>query len=149
MYLRTFRVEQLCKAYFYIQPLFTEIAHRANLSLYELCLCSLDEMRLFLNGHTRIDKKEVNHRKTKYAYVIKKGVFTCYSGQKAEEIFNEEVSLETLDKTKVNLTGNIACRGIAIGKTHIISDKSEMASFKKREVLGNNNDQSGLHDFNE
>lgn len=136
VYLRTFRVEQLCKAYLYIQPLFKEIARRANVSLYNFCLCSLDEVKAFLNGRKMLIREdELKRRKKMYLYIIKKGIFKNYSGRNAKKIFEREVEPIKIAKGIIELKGNVAYRGGVIrGKVRII-DKTSIGNFQKGEIL--------------
>lgn len=135
IYLRTFRVEQLCRAYSYVQPLFKEIAKRANVSLYELCLCSLEEIRKFLDGGYLPNSKEIESRKSKYLYIVKNGNFKLFSGKNAEKVFLKEIGAENIDLEVKEIKGNSASKGIGKGKAHIILRKNEIPDFKNGEVL--------------
>lgn len=137
VYLRTYRVEQLSKAYFYIQPLFVEIAKRGGISLYSLCLCNLDEICNFLDGGKLPSKKGLETRHKHYLYIMTGGVFKSYSGQEAEKIFTKEVSVEGVEvNTKTNkIVGNPACLGRGKGIAHVIIDIEKLSSFEEGEVL--------------
>lgn len=135
VYLRTYRVEQLCKAYFYVQPLFKEIAKRAKVSLYELCLCSLEEIRKFLDGGSLPSSNEIKRRKSKYLYIVKNGNFELFSGKNAEDVFLKEVGEEDVILEVKVIKGSSASKGIGKGKVHVILSKNEIPDFKNGEVL--------------
>lgn len=135
VYLRTYRVEQLCKAYFYVQPLFKEIAKRANVSLYELCLCSLEEIRKFLDGKSLPRSKEIERRRNKYLYIVKNGNFELFSGKNAEEVFLKEVGEDDVTLEVKEIKGSSASKGIGKGKVHVILNRNEVPDFKNGEVL--------------
>lgn len=135
VYLRTFRVEQLSRSYYFIQPLLREIAKRAGISLYELCLCSLDEIHMFLQKQTCFDPVTLQKRKNTYLYTMKNGIFQCYSGREAQHQFQQEVKEESVDTVKTIIQGSVACKGKANGRVHIILDPKDIHTFGKGEIL--------------
>jgi phosphoenolpyruvate synthase/pyruvate phosphate dikinase len=135
IFLRTYRVEQLSKAYFLIQPLFIEIAKRGKISLYELCLCNVNEIISFLSNKNLPSTNELDKRKKYYLYIVRNGRFKFYSGKKAYVLFRNEIKEEHLDSVITKFKGVPASRGIGKGKVHIILGKEELVDFKDREVL--------------
>ena len=136
VYLRTYRVEQLTKAYFYIQPLFQAISTKGDISLYEFCLCSLAELDTFLKGGNLPRTSELKERRNAYLYIIKGGKFTSFTGKEATITFESEVKERKVKSGRVKeLKGTSVSMGIGEGPARIILDVKKLGSFCKDEVL--------------
>lgn len=136
VYLRTFRVEQLSKAYYYIQPLLEEMALQMGVSLYELCLCSVDEIQQWLASGTMVSIAELQQRKQAYAYMMHAGELTTFSGDAATAFIASRVKTVSDVSMPVDyLIGSVASLGIAEGRVRVVTTPDELDSFEVGEVL--------------
>ncbi len=135
VYLRTYRVEMLSKAYFYIQPLFLEICRRGKITLQDAEVITLDEFLHFLSGNKFPNKKQIKKRQKLCGYLMKDSNFQFHEGDKIEKILEKEMGKgEGRDNNLRVLKGMPAYKGRVRGKVKIVS-KDNLNKFQKGEVL--------------
>jgi pyruvate,water dikinase len=98
-------------------------------------MCSLEEIRIFLDGGCLPDEEEIENRRERYLYIVKGGKFRLFSGDNARKVFLEEVGEEETNLENKQIKGNTAMTGVGIGKVRVILNKNEIPKFKNGEVL--------------
>lgn len=135
VFLRTYRVEMLCRAYHLVRPVFTEIAKRADLQLSDLAVLNLNEILNFLEGEKLPPEKELSRRKGRYAYLMRNGKLGFYVGKQVDKMLEEELSGGRAGLGEIKeLVGSVACRGYAKGRVRLAT-KDNISSFQKGEIL--------------
>lgn len=110
--------------------LLNEIAQRLGLTFDELIYLMPFEISDWLNGESKVDKKEIEKRLDKYALVMEDSKITLYTGNEVEQ-HRVKVKVTETDE----LVGTCASQGMAKGKVKIIKDRSELHKVEKGDIL--------------
>ncbi len=135
VFLRTYRIEMNSKSNFYLQPLLKEIAQRGGLSLRQLSMMMVSEIKMLLNNEKTLDTVNFDERDISAVIWLDDCKFGCAFGKRAENIITEKLG-EVDKSSKVSkIAGVTASKGKTVrGKVRIIG-KATVNTFKDGEVL--------------
>lgn len=131
-FLKTDRIDTWKQAMFLLQPFYTSIAKKARISLSLAAnLCSQEIKELLTNGNLlpNLDQR------------IKSSAIYHFSEGKIAMAYNQKVVQKTITilekpwKSIKQVTGIIACRGIAQGRVKIISHSDDLAKVNKGDIF--------------
>ena len=133
IFLRTYRMDVYGQANYFVQPLLNEIASRASLTSVELLYLTHLEILEFLKGRQIPSKDEIKRRTSAFGFSIKNGVISpILSGDDARKLKKTELKEE---ESGTILKGNVASRGVAIGRVKIILSVEDIGKIEKGDIL--------------
>jgi phosphohistidine swiveling domain-containing protein len=123
----------MIEAYYYIEEILREISKRAGLTLDELNACFYSEIPDILDGNYNID--EIHKRMELCYFVLDDNEIKCYIGEEARKW--RDIILKKQEQTKdmLEIRGNAASLGIAIGRVKIIPTAREIGRIEKGDIL--------------
>lgn len=127
-------------AYYYGHFLYQEIQRRFKMSMAELLVYTVDELKQLLKTGKGLDKKEIQRRKRHFIYLMINGEKTIISQPlKIKKIIKEQLSEQKyLISQKSEVKGNTAYAGKVKGTVRVIHLNTldqDLKSFKKGEVM--------------
>lgn len=119
----------------FLKHLFNELAKRKDIEKPEILYYSLPhEIINSLEGKSIINIGELNQRKNSFLFFAKEGKKLLKSGdealkEKTKEIVEEEIA------SLIEIKGQVACRGKAIGNVKIVTKNSDFAKLENKNIL--------------
>jgi phosphoenolpyruvate synthase/pyruvate phosphate dikinase len=133
IFLRTYRMDIYGQSNYFIQPFLNEIASRASLATVELLYLTHLEVLEFLKGRQIPPKDEIKRRMSAFGFSIKNGIISpILSGDDAHKLKKIELKEE---ESGTILKGNVASRGVAMGKVKIILSVKDIGKIEKGDIL--------------
>lgn len=134
VFLRSYRIEMQSKSFFNIQPLFSEIAGRNNMSLREAAGLSPAEITAILQGRAAPGSKDIEKRITTYVLISENGKIDLFVGKDGEKIVQKELGKQKTGQVN-EIKGVSAYKGQACGAVRVLIKKEEVNKFKQDEIL--------------
>jgi phosphohistidine swiveling domain-containing protein len=136
IYFRSWRTEQFYRNIQYLSNFLGEISKRLGIkSLEEIFYILPTEVINLLRQELKIDFGIIKERKRGYIMVADGRHTQIYSGDIVASA-KKKIKFLSIKKQESNeIKGQTACRGLAVGKVHIIKSKTEFKKFKVKEIL--------------
>lgn len=135
VYIKDARDDYRRESVYYAKNLFEEIGRRMNLSTSDMSYLQEKEIFDFLSKNTRFDTQRVAERKKGFViYLNMKKQLICLDGgqiKPALQLFR----LLPQEENQIEISGRIACQGIARGPVKIVHGVKDLAKIVKGDVL--------------
>jgi phosphoenolpyruvate synthase/pyruvate phosphate dikinase len=123
----------MIEAYYYIEEILREISRRVGLTLDELNACFHTEIPDVMEGRYDID--EIRRRMELFYFVLDDKDIRCFTGEEAAK--RKSILLPEAGQKKeiLEIRGNPASLGIAVGRVRIIPTAREIGKIQKGDIL--------------
>jgi len=132
VYFRNYRTEKLYEVLFYVEKLWLKLAQAFGLAGQDLGYYFLKEIDELFASSQKVNSQEIAKRKSGHGVLLYDNKIKFIFGQ---DLANKKQQLNRVDQDIDELTGMVACKGLARGKVKIVLQASDQAKVETGDII--------------